>query len=301
VESAAQNPQWTEQIRSNQICLTAFNDPAVLTAVVPVVLPLLTEAVWMQMGPTREDVTSSLSAAAQRRGVRFLSAPLNWGPDGWLLRIGGPLETSQDSDHFDESLLYGLTLAALTEPGLGLEPPLEMTAETANVLARLEQEFTTALPRRKANVRRSPVAIALEPLSEGDLAAELEARGLADAGRGSAPAATQQEKRNSMTAIPDSFGFALSHIDDASPEELAPGIQRQKLLDRGPVSGWVYTFAPGASAGPDLHDNRFETGWILDGELEDERYRYPQGTFFVADPNSLHHPRAPRGAKRIPR
>lgn len=102
-----------------------------------------------------------------------------------------------------------------------------------------------------------------------------------------------------MTATTGAPGFDHVQADDAPIEEVVPGKVWITHLRRGDgVTAAIYTFAPGAEVGEDLH-SRTEIGYVLDGELRDEHGTYPCGSFFTARPGSVHHPRSERGAKLL--
>ncbi|MET8676023.1 NAD(P)-binding domain-containing protein [Streptomyces sp. NPDC004647] len=183
-ELAAAGEEWSEHLTECRIIITAFRNPAILSStIIPYVLPhLAVGSVWLQMGPVTQEEAHTASVAATEHHLSLVSAPLSWNPDGTAVQRTPPnnaLQGGKPIADADASLLYGLTLAALTAPGLGLTPPAPMPRHTAETLARLELELASApLHSLPADTRPTSAAALFGPLSELDLA-ELEAGHLA--------------------------------------------------------------------------------------------------------------------------
>ncbi len=86
------------------------------------------------------------------------------------------------------------------------------------------------------------------------------------------------------------------------PEDLAwqtfrPGVEIVPLYggegDEGPAAA-LLRYAPGASVPPHEHGG-YEHVYVLAGAQEDERGRYPAGSFVVNPPGSAHAVRSPEG------
>jgi hypothetical protein len=181
-ELAAGLGEWVNPLGDSRIVITAFDNPAILqTVVIPYVLPHLPrEAVWLQMGPVAD--THELEEAAQRAGVCLVHAPLQWSADGQSAHSPlAALPASSDQElAANAALAYGLTIAALLKPGLGLKPRGQMDAKTANTLAQLEIDLASAGTTGTPHILSGrPRLRGLELLSEETLA-EIEARGLVD-------------------------------------------------------------------------------------------------------------------------
>ncbi|MGP3950869.1 hypothetical protein [Streptomyces sp. 7N604] len=181
---AAEAGDWADMLSESQVVVTAFDDPAILEAVVaPFVLPALPEdLLWLQMGPQTAEQAQALDTLADEAGVTVVHAPLHWSADRTAAYGPLPAELIPGAPYLqaDADLVYGLTLTALLKPGLGLTPPAPIPASLAEDLAQWETELTAI------QARTSPISFArvgpqsgLQPLSETAIA-ELQARGLVD-------------------------------------------------------------------------------------------------------------------------
>ncbi|MFK0179662.1 NAD(P)-binding domain-containing protein [Streptomyces xanthochromogenes] len=170
-ELASADEDWAARLSSTQVLLTAFQTPEILpAAVVPRVLPYLEQGtLWVQMGAVNSDTDREVQAAAERHGLRLLNLPLTWSEGGTSIRCGGSAGAGENSlaREADASLLYGLVLAALTPPGLGLGPAQSMSPTTAETLAEIEREM--AAQQRLLTHQPDPWIPGFEPLSESTI------------------------------------------------------------------------------------------------------------------------------------
>jgi anti-sigma factor ChrR (cupin superfamily) len=100
--------------------------------------------------------------------------------------------------------------------------------------------------------------------------------------------------------MPDQHVFHLSELLAAQGpprwQPLRPGIEICHLYDHGPhgPSAAMLRYAPGAALAAHRHEG-FEHIFVLEGEQEDQRGRYPAGSCVVNLPGSVHEVKSPRG------
>jgi anti-sigma factor ChrR (cupin superfamily) len=92
------------------------------------------------------------------------------------------------------------------------------------------------------------------------------------------------------------LGERLASRGPPTWEPLRPGVEISRLYDHGPdgPAAAVLRYAPG-SVVPTHEHNGHEHIFVLEGEQEDHRGRYPAGTLVVNPPGSRHEVRSPGG------
>jgi hypothetical protein len=89
------------------------------------------------------------------------------------------------------------------------------------------------------------------------------------------------------------------HIDDITPDEVAPGILRRRLPRTDRARAWLIDFAPGTEWPEiDVHASE-ERYFVLSGEVIEGPERHGAGTYVVFAPGSSHRPRTETGARML--
>lgn len=89
------------------------------------------------------------------------------------------------------------------------------------------------------------------------------------------------------------------HVEDVTPVEVAPGIERRRLPATDHARGWLIDFAAGTEW-PDVDVHAAEERYyVLSGEVIEGEERHGPGSYVVFAPGSRHRPRTETGARML--